>query len=189
MKTLPTLSKHAKPIVNRRKHKVQLLLRQVSLLLICTLGFIIIQGQTKNESRVVITGRVIDATNNLPISYATVIIKSEDGQYISGSITNEQGGFEIKDIPPGNYLLEVQFIGYNSSTQPLSLDTSTPKKLNVGTLQIQEAVSQLEEVMVTAERSTVEQKLDRKVINIGKDLSTTRMAIYLYEAIPMCRYL
>lgn len=142
-------------------------------LLIILIGTNSLQAQSQNEAQTTIAGKVMDEATTQPVSYATVIIKSVDGQNITGGITDDQGQFEIKNVSIGNYLLEVQFIGYVTLTQPLKVDISSPRKLDFGVLNIQEATSQLDEVTVTAERSTIEQKLDRKVINIGKDLSTT----------------
>ena len=50
--------------------------------------------------------------------------------------------------------------------------TKKNKKLDVGTITLMEDAEKLEEVEVVAERTTIEQRVDRKVINVGKDLTT-----------------
>ncbi len=148
-----------------------LLCAKCCLVFLLTFSFTVLKAQSDADPKVSITGQVIEMGTEQPVSYATVIVKSQADENITGGITDDKGRFLIKGIPQGNYRLEVQFIGYDTFTQ--DLDVAGSNTIDLGTIQIQEAASQLDEVTVTAERSTVEQKLDRKVINIGKDLSTT----------------
>src|SRR5690606_25453272 len=45
-------------------------------------------------------------------------------------------------------------------------------KLDLGVISLEESSQQLSEVEVVGERTTIEQKIDRKVINVGRDLTT-----------------
>ncbi len=116
----------------------------------------------------VISGKVVDQ-NNLPIPYATVTIK-ENQEIITGSLTDDSGNFSIKNLAAKKFSLEVQFIGYQTIT--LSADLSNQKNLDFDKIILQEEATQLEGVEIIAERSTVEQKIDRRVINVGRDLTT-----------------
>ena len=117
-----------------------------------------------------INGTVIDQSLKQPIPYATVAIKSDDS-VIQGGITEEDGGFKLTNISAGKYILEVQFIGYQTYQKNITISTEN-YKVNLGTIALVENVTELEGVSVVAERSTIEQKIDRKVINVGKDLTT-----------------
>ena len=119
-----------------------------------------------------ISGTVVDNTLNQPVAYAAIVVKSEDGsETITGGITTEDGTFEIKKLPEGSFTLEVQFIGYETHSQKLVI-TKKNRKIEVGTITLMEATEELSEVEVVAERTTIEQRVDRKVINVGKDLTT-----------------
>jgi outer membrane receptor protein involved in Fe transport len=119
-----------------------------------------------------VAGKVLDQNLKQPIAYASIVVKSEVGaQPITGGITKEDGSFEIKGLPEGNLLLEVQFIGYKTYSQKI-LISKNKKKVDVGTITLTEETQELSEVELVAERSTIEQKIDRKVINVGKDLTT-----------------
>ncbi|MCL6267941.1 TonB-dependent receptor domain-containing protein [Flagellimonas myxillae] len=119
-----------------------------------------------------ISGTVVDQALNRPVAYAAIVVKSEDGtETITGGITTEDGTFEIKKLPEGNFTLEVQFIGYKTHSQKLVI-TKRNRKVNVGTITLMEETEELSEVEVVAERTTIEQRVDRKVINVGKDLTT-----------------
>lgn len=119
-----------------------------------------------------ITGRVVDRALQEPIPYASIVIKSEDGsEVITGAITQEDGFFEVDGLTEGSFIVEVQYIGYKTYSQQISISKDN-RKLNLGTIALDENVQQLSGVEVVAERTTIEQKIDRKVINVGKDLTT-----------------
>lgn len=119
-----------------------------------------------------ISGTVIDNALQQPVAYAAVVIKSEDGsETITGGITNDDGTFEIKKLPDGSFLLEVQFIGYKTHSETLVINKNN-RNLNLGTITLMENTQELDEVELVGERTTIEQRVDRKVINVGKDLTT-----------------
>lgn len=120
----------------------------------------------------IITGKVIDNTLNEPIAYAAIVLKSDNGsETITGGITAEDGSFEITKLPEGNFRLEVQYIGYKTYFQQVTISKDN-KKVELGTITLEEEAQQLSDVEVVGERTTIEQKIDRKVINVGKDLTT-----------------
>jgi hypothetical protein len=114
-----------------------------------------------------ITGKVIDAKSNQPLEYATIVLKNTDTQKISGGITDMEGKFDIK-TPTGNYEISVEFISFNSKKYPKQNITSD---LDLGTIKLSENSKSLNEVVIIAEKTTVDIRLDKKVFNIGKDLS------------------
>lgn len=120
-----------------------------------------------------VTGTVIDQDLGQPVAYAAIVIKSANDQsMLTGGITTEEGGFMIEKLSEGEYILEVQFIGYKTHTITFKI-TEKQKKISFGTITLEEATTELSEVEVVAERTTIEQKIDRKVVNVGKDLTTT----------------
>ena len=142
-------------------------------LLLCSIYSINLSANNDSEPPIgSISGIVIDNALNQPVAYAAIVVKSEDGsETITGGITNEDGSFEIKKLPEGSFVLEVQFIGYKTHSQKLIISKKN-RKVNVGTITLMEETAKLDEVEVVAERTTIEQRVDRKVINVGKDLTT-----------------
>ncbi|WP_416448405.1 TonB-dependent receptor domain-containing protein [Leeuwenhoekiella sp. A2] len=118
-----------------------------------------------------VKGVVLDGTLNEPIPYATVVINDSANQVVTGGITNDDGSFILEKIPEGNYTFKVQFIGYETYTKAITINR-TNRDWNLGTLKIAAIASELDEVNIVAERTTIEQQIDRKVINVGKDLTT-----------------
>ncbi len=148
-------------------------LNQKTVLLLFSFWCLLLSAQPSNEAVVgTIQGKVIDKNLNQPIPYATIVINDGASKVITGGITTENGDFLITDIPKGNYTLKVQFIGYTTYSQGIEISKKN-KDLNLGTITLEEAAEALDDVTIVAERTTIEQKIDRKVINVGKDLTTT----------------
>lgn len=123
--------------------------------------------QNSSKSEVSISGKVVDAKSNQPLEYATIVLKNTETAKISGGITDEKGAFNIK-IPKANYEISVEFISFKSKKYQKQNIT---KNLNLGIIKLSEDLSSLDEVVIIAEKTTVDIRLDKKVFNIGKDLS------------------
>ncbi|WP_396195580.1 TonB-dependent receptor domain-containing protein [Flavobacterium sp.] len=127
----------------------------------------VILAQTNTNSGV-ITGKVIDKNTKQPIPYVNISVM-EEAKIISGGITQENGTFSVKGLALKKYVVEVQFIGYKKIIQEVTL-TENNKTVNLNTIVLEEEAVQLAGVEIVKERSTIEQKIDRKVVNVGKDL-------------------
>ncbi len=152
-----------------------MLIRVVLVLALCFMMCSEISAQNNaitSNKKGKLSGVVIDADLEEPIAYASIVVKSKrDNSILTGGVTDEKGFFEIKKIPLGALVVEVQYIGYQSFSKEITLAEKS-QNIKMGAIAIQAVVEELEGVSVIAERSTIEQKIDRKVINIGKDLTT-----------------
>lgn len=137
------------------------------LLLLLVSNCTILIAQT-NGNPGVINGKVIDKNTKQPIPYVNISVM-EDAKLITGGITQENGNFTIKGLALKKYTIEVQFIGYKKLTQEVALSENN-KTVNLSTIVLEEEAVQLAGVEIVKERSTIEQKIDRKVVNVGKDL-------------------
>ncbi|MCC1485131.1 outer membrane beta-barrel family protein [Winogradskyella immobilis] len=126
-------------------------------------------SEIKNGS---ISGRVMDAELNQPLPYVNVVIKDNAGKIITGGITSEDGKFKIEKVPEGTVSVEIQYIGYKTIAKSVTLAKGNYNP-NIGDIMLTEDAESLDEVTVVAEVSTIQQKVDRKVINVGKDLTTS----------------
>ncbi len=113
-----------------------------------------------------ITGKVLDKKDGQPLPFATVSIKDGD-KVITGVLSDDKGEFKINQVNYGNYVLQVQFIGFKIIN--INIDVNQ-KQVKIPNITIEEDVATLGEIEVVAERSTFEQKIDRKVINVGQEL-------------------
>lgn len=115
-----------------------------------------------------VSGKIVDKKTNEPIPFASVTIK--DGSTIlSGGITKENGTFNVANLSLKNLTIEVQFMGYKKYVNSFTLSPEN-KSISLKTIGLEEEATMLESVSIVKERSTIEQKIDRKVVNVGKDL-------------------
>ncbi|WP_055444666.1 outer membrane beta-barrel family protein [Lacinutrix himadriensis] len=120
------------------------------------------------QKEVTITGSILEQETLQPLEYATVAFFSKkENRMVTGGITDQNGNFSIP-VTAGLYDVSVEFIGFGTKTiadQKLFADT------NLGKLFLSEDAESLDVVEIIAERTTVEIKLDKKIYNVGKDLT------------------
>ena len=68
----------------------------------------------------VISGVVIDSSTKQPLPYVNIVVMDMAKKTITGGITGEKGEFEIKDVPEGNSLVEIQFMGFEATNGHLA---------------------------------------------------------------------
>lgn len=130
-----------------------------------------------------INGQVIDSNLGEPLAYVNVIIKTISGKFISGEYTNEEGYFEIENINENTFIISVQYIGYTTLEKKVVINKDA-KITDLGILNLEQNNTTLDEITIIAETSSIQQKADRKVITIGKDLATSGTASELMVGIP-----
>ncbi|WP_044398096.1 TonB-dependent receptor domain-containing protein [Lacinutrix sp. Hel_I_90] len=120
------------------------------------------------QEEVTISGKILEESSKAPLEYATIIFDNKnDAKVITGGITNRNGEYAIQ-VQTGNYSVSIEYIGYKT----VSLgDKRITKDENYGTIYLEESAEALEGVELIAETTTVEIKLDKKIYNVGKDLT------------------
>ena len=129
---------------------------------------ITILAQSKTVSKKIkIKGIIIEKVSKQPLQYATItLLNTKNSKEITGAITNAKGEFEV-DINPGIYNIKAEFISFKSTEIK---DKKLVENTNLGIIALDEDATQLNQVEVRTEKSTVEIKLDKKVYNVGQDL-------------------
>ncbi len=126
------------------------------------------QGQGGRLQPITITGNVIDKDTGEQLEYATLVLQSvRQPDRVTGGISDIEGNFKV-DTAPGMYNISVEYISYNTYKKERQLLRSNT---DLGTIELSIDVSKLDEVEVIAERTTVELRLDKKIYNVGKDLT------------------
>jgi len=136
------------------------------LLLASTLMLISYSGLAQ-MAKVTVSGKIYEKSTNTPLEYATVVLQNVNNpELISGGSTDENGDFSI-NVLKGTYNIKYEFISLKTiqiNNKEINSDT------NLGTVFLEPDVSQLKEVVLIAEKSTVEFKLDKRVYNVGQDM-------------------
>ncbi len=119
-----------------------------------------------------ITGKVIDLQENIPVEYANVILYHTGDTVSSGySLTGSDGSFAILCKKPGNYYIEISFVGYETYRSALFAIESGKANLPLGNICFSPSTEQLSEVMIVGQKRQVVYKLDRQVIEAAGYLS------------------
>ncbi|WP_229731901.1 TonB-dependent receptor domain-containing protein [Psychroflexus planctonicus] len=115
-----------------------------------------------------VKGTVLD-DQGVPLEMASVkVIPVNNPDDVSGGVTDFDGNFSI-DVDEGTYNIKVEFISFetkNIKNKEISSD------LDLGKIRLKFAQEELDEVNVLYETTQVDVRLDKKIYNVGKDLTT-----------------
>ena len=136
--------------------------RNTTLILLFFLFTITSFGQSR---QIVLSGTIADADSGEPLPYATVSAINREGDLADGGIADENGFFKL-NIPPNNYTLNFENIGFESVATDIKPYTSNT---NIGTIMLVSSFESLEGVDVVGQSAEVEIRLDKRVYNVGKN--------------------
>ncbi len=136
--------------------------------LLLLLSFTTLKAQ---NAAVEIRGIVVEENSRQPIEFATVLVGDPaTRQPITGATTGPDGAFTVRTAAQDFYV-KISFIGMVSRTiEEFQIENG---KADLGLILLSENTQSLDEVVVRAERSNTEFALDKRVFNVGKDLSST----------------
>lgn len=130
-------------------------------------------GARGSDQKFTVSGQIIDKDSNEPLEYATVVLLNPEGSVVEGTITDLDGKYSL-EIQRGVYTIRYEYISYKTierTDQRIFEDT----ELAVVSMSLDS--ESLDEVVVRAETTEVQIRLDKKIYNIGKDLTTSGATI------------
>ena len=129
------------------------------------------QPQTNGRppvKKIKLTGTVIDQETQEVLEYATIsLVNKRFPDRIQGGITDSKGKFNL-DVFPGKYNVTIEYIGFDKiqyDEKVLRADE------NLGIIALQIAAESLDEIELVGERTEVEIRLDKRIYNVGKDIT------------------
>jgi len=138
------------------------------LTLICIFNSLYGQRPTGNIPKLELTGIVLDQETHQTLEYATISLKNtKKPDRLQGGITSFDGKFVV-DVFPGTYDISIEYIGFDSFTITGVLIKSN---MDLGTIGLTIGSTALEGVEIIAEKTEVEIRLDKRIYNVGKDLT------------------
>jgi len=141
-------------------------------------------AQSENLNVGIIKGQLL-SIDNQPVAYASVSLFDTDEKLLLGTISEEDGTFLLEKVALDTVILDVQFLGYQTYRKELILNRKV-KKINLESVLLEEDAKQLEEVVITAEKSKYSLQLDKKVFEVGKDaMSQGGSALEVLEQVPL----
>ena len=127
--------------------------------------FLITLASFGQSRQIVLSGIITDAESSEPLPYATVSVYNRNGDLADGGIADENGVFKL-NLPPNDYLLNFEYIGFESVTIDIK---PYPNNINIGTVKLISSFDSLEGVDVVGQSAEVEIRLDKRVYNVSKN--------------------
>jgi hypothetical protein len=114
---------------------------------------------TQNYS---IKGKVMNARSKESIPNATILLLNfSDSIQVDGMISDLDGNFTLDNIKEGEYLMKVQYLGFENLFRNIQLH----RDLDLGNVMIRETATDLGEVTISARMATGTQKSDTTLYN------------------------
>jgi len=122
----------------------------ISFIFICTTAF--------SQNMVELKGKLLDKNNKL-ISIGNVLLLQNDSVIKYTYVVD--GRFSFEEIPKNNYLLKISSLGYETYQEKIELHKNTET-----TITLKEAITEIDEVEVTATKKLIENKNGNLLVNI-----------------------
>jgi len=138
------------------------------------------QGVTKdgNQNNIPkdgkVSGTIIDGSTKETIPFASVAIyHAKDSTLVTGVLSGTDGSFTIENLPYGKFYIQITFVGYKKHRVNDILITPNQKTIALGSVKVNTSTVALQGVDVVGNQPPVTYQIDKKVINIGQNLTTT----------------
>ena len=144
---------------------------QAKLISIVILVTFLTSNAFSQNKGVTISGLIKDKANKSALSYVNVVLKTEkDSAFVTGTVSNEEGRFTLSNVKPNNYYFEISFIGYVTKRQSIYVG-SLSEFLDFATIDLEEDIKILTEVVVVAKQDEVGGKMDKKTFKVEDNIS------------------
>ena len=125
----------------------------------------------------IVQGSIVDSVTSKPIEYASVsLVDLEHNELVTGGLSDKNGRVNITEIPLGKYVAVIEFIGYQKKeVGPLNIYPGEGGGIrqDIGNVTLSVSAVNMEAVQVVGDESTFIQTIDKKIFNVGRDLSSS----------------
>jgi outer membrane receptor protein involved in Fe transport len=140
-------------------------------------------AQSTNQAK--IKGLLNDAQSK-PVDYASVsLLNAKDSTTVIGTLSTEAGEYHFDNIKNGTYIVKATVVGYENASSQTFTVSDTSKIIRVPVLKMKTSSRNLNTVVITATKPTIEHLADKTVINVaGSVLATGNTAMDILERAP-----
>ena len=117
-----------------------------------------------------ISAQIVDSTSSAALASSTIQVFREGDKSVFRSVVADSSGRFSVGINAGTYYLSVKHLGYTTYTTR-SFELTPVQSIDLGIIRLQSVSKTLEEVVVQAQKSSMQLSLDKKVFNVGQDLA------------------
>lgn len=120
----------------------------------------------------VVKGSVVDYKTKTAMEFVNVAVKAKGTTAIvNAGVTDSQGDFILGGLKKGAYEVSVSCVGYKPVTRVIYVDDSK-SSIVLNSIALVEDSHVLKEVSVVGQKSQMKFEIDKKVFNVGQDLSS-----------------
>ena len=128
----------------------------------------LIFSQKNNNPYYTVSGKIIDASTQLPLEDAAILFRNINSDEIKfGGITNRKGKFSI-EVQKGIYNASVEFLSYQTKILNIS---SITKDINISVIELEFDIEFLSEIEIIGEKNLVNIRPKKQIYNVSKDAS------------------
>ena len=118
------------------------------------------------QETITIAGHIFDEETKQALPFVTVSVNDElTDAIVTGAISNDEGRFEIKDLPIGKYIVKITYLGYEDVQRKIASSGLNPI-FDLGKIELKPSAEALNEITIEAKRSTVNSTLDKKTFSL-----------------------
>jgi Outer membrane protein beta-barrel family/CarboxypepD_reg-like domain len=134
-------------------------------------------------AQVNISGKVITDTKN-PAEFATVaLLNAKDSSMLKANITDLKGDFVFENIKAGKYIFSATMVGFKKTFSPVF--EVEFENMQVSDIVLNPESTQLNEVVVTANKPFLEQRSDKLIVNVANSPSAAgATALEVLQKVP-----
>ncbi|MFN0213421.1 MAG: TonB-dependent receptor domain-containing protein, partial [Saprospiraceae bacterium] len=103
--------------------------------------------------------QVVDSSGTGLPSASVVLLEAKDSVFVLFGLTDQTGRFTLKRIDPGEYVLQISYLGYKNLWTPLNLKPGQAK-VDLGKMILEPSSLLLNDVEITADRIPLSMRKD-----------------------------
>lgn len=118
-----------------------------------------------------IQGKVFNPDNQ-PAMYSTVVLMNKDSVFMNGTLSTDNGSFQLDKLKSGDYRIMVRNVEFNTYVSEL-ISLSDNQVIDIGSIKLETRVNDLDEVVIKGEKAMVEVHSDKMVFNVAESVNAT----------------
>jgi outer membrane receptor protein involved in Fe transport len=132
-----------------------------------------VNAQNANKTAGKISGRIIDSLSGQPVEYAAIsLLLQANNKVVNGATSDSKGVFKMTDVAGGSYKMLIEFIGYKRYEKNNIVVSKENPEVALGDIFLTIKNATLKAVNITADKSYIEEKIDKTVYNAEKDITS-----------------
>ena len=108
------------------------------------------------QGTAVVSGRLLQAADDSPIAFASVVVEeAASGQQLSGTLTLENGRFQIQGLATGAYKIRIAFTGFYPADADV-LVSALNNSYDLGDIRLPRLEGRQDQISVTTDADAVQ---------------------------------